>query len=180
MPAAPTARQLALYCAHSAAEKGAEEVRVLELPIGAESDFAVLASARSERQCYAIADEVHHFCKRNHIARHPVEGQAGWILVDCHHVVVHVQGEAQRQYYDLDRLWPDAVDVAWEKELKKLPALADGLLPDELPPDPVPAKPRRVKKPAGAPAGKPKRKHTVVDLGKALDRRLSRKGPAKR
>ncbi len=36
------------------------------------------------------------------------EAGAGWWLLDFFDVVVHVFGEEERAYYDLERLWSDA------------------------------------------------------------------------
>ena len=38
---------------------------------------------------------------------------AGWLLLDYIDVVVHVFGEEEREYYDLERLWSDAPRPAW-------------------------------------------------------------------
>ena len=42
------------------------------------------------------------------------EPEAGWWLLDYVDVVVHVFGEEERAYYDLERLWSDAPHVEWE------------------------------------------------------------------
>ncbi len=44
-----------------------------------------------------------------------VEGREGrhWMLLDYIDVVVHVFGEEEREYYDLERLWSDAPRPAW-------------------------------------------------------------------
>ena len=36
-----------------------------------------------------------------------------WLLLDYVDVVVHVFGEEEREYYDLERLWSDAPRPAW-------------------------------------------------------------------
>ena len=41
------------------------------------------------------------------------EAEAGWWLLDYVDVVVHVFGEEERAYYDLERLWRDAPQVEW-------------------------------------------------------------------
>lgn len=105
--------------------KSAEAVTVLALPAGHEFSYLVLATARSERQAYAVVDDVYGFCKRHRIAHKPVEGEAGWYLIDCGAVVVHAMGEAQRSFYAMERLWKKATPVDWQAELAKLPKLAD-------------------------------------------------------
>jgi ribosome-associated protein len=116
---------LALAC-HAASlcdGKSAESVSVLQLPPGCEFTYVVLATARSERQAYALVDEMSGFCKRYKIDHRPVEGEAGWYLIDCHQVVVHALGEDQRAFYNFEKLWKKAEVVDWQAELAKLPAL---------------------------------------------------------
>lgn len=114
---------LACHAANLCAGKSAENVTVLKLPPGGEFAYVVIATARSERQAYAVVDDVLGFCKDHRIDHRPVEGDAGWYLLDCHQVVVHALGEPQRAFYQLERLWKKAETVAWEAELAKLPAL---------------------------------------------------------
>ena len=40
-----------------------------------------------------------------------VKPEAGWWLLDYVDVVVHVFGDEERAYYDLERLWSDAPRV---------------------------------------------------------------------
>jgi ribosome-associated protein len=35
-------------------------------------------------------------------------GEAEWILLDYHDVVVHIFADQTREFYDLERLWADA------------------------------------------------------------------------
>lgn len=39
-----------------------------------------------------------------------VEGEAdsGWVLVDYGTIIVHIMGEEERRYYDLEGLWRNA------------------------------------------------------------------------
>lgn len=115
----------ACHAASLCAGKSAEAVTVLRLPPGGEFSIVVLATARSERQAYTLVDEVFGFCKRHKVAHKPVEGEAGWYLIDCHQVVVHALGEEQRAYYNFEKLWKKAEIVDWQAEFAKLPALPE-------------------------------------------------------
>ena len=121
MPGFP-ARELAVHCARVVDQKGGEAVVVLQLPASAHSfDYAVLVSASSDRLTNALVEEVWHFCKRHGVQRMPVEGESGWMLIDCFDVVVHALSADKREFYQLDTLWPLAKKVLWEKEAKTLP-----------------------------------------------------------
>jgi ribosome-associated protein len=122
---------LACHAAALCAGKSALDVAVLHLPPGGEFTYVVIATARSERQAYAVVDDVFGFCKRHKVDHRPIEGEAGWYIIDCHAVVVHALGEPQREFYKLERLWKKATVVDWEAELKKLPALPETRLPTD-------------------------------------------------
>jgi ribosome-associated protein len=171
-------RELAIHCARLVDQKGGDEVKVLQLPATAHSfDFAVLVTAKSDRLTNALVEEIWHFCKRHGVPRMPVEGESGWMLIDCYDVVVHALNEEKRAYYQLDTLWPLAREVDWAKEAKKLgdpdrpetiptvkkPARAKAVVETdeevEAPAEkPVKAKRTKATAAAAAPAAKPKAK----------------------
>lgn len=117
-----TARQLALHAARLIWNKAGEDLVVLQLPpaCGAAFDFVVLVTGRSERQCFALVDEVNRFCKRHGVAHRPVEGKAGWMLVDCGDVVVHAFLAEHRTRFALEELWPGAKHLNHVTAFKRL------------------------------------------------------------
>jgi ribosome-associated protein len=76
----------------------------------------VICSVASGPQLKAVTEAVEERI-RTGLDRRPVrrEGDAegGWLLLDYIDVVVHVFGEEEREYYDLERLWSDAPRPAW-------------------------------------------------------------------
>ncbi len=77
------------------------------------ADYFVICSGDSERQIKAIVDEVTQKTKEEtarplHIEGHP---PSGWVLVDYGGVIVHVFAPAVRGYYQLEKLWSDALVV---------------------------------------------------------------------
>ncbi len=77
------------------------------------ADFFVICSGDSERQIQAIYDEIGHTLKREGILPRHHEGtiDSGWFLLDFGDVIVHIFAAAERDYYQLDRLWSRAVPV---------------------------------------------------------------------
>jgi len=73
------------------------------------ADFFVIATAASERQLNAIADDIQKNLKKHSIASR-VEGtnESGWILIDNPSVIVHLFTPAMRDYYQLEELWEKA------------------------------------------------------------------------
>lgn len=71
------------------------------------ADYFVIASAQSPRQFEALAESLERDLPRQGARRPRREGTAesGWLLFDYGEVIVHLFAEAERQYYDLERLW---------------------------------------------------------------------------
>jgi ribosome-associated protein len=116
-----TTKELALHAVRLASDKGGEDIRLLQMPKGnGVCDFCVVVSGRSDRQVHAIVDEIYRFCKRHKVPHHPVEGESGWMLIDCIDVIVHAFDEDKRALYDIDHVWTLARQVAYEKDLKSL------------------------------------------------------------
>jgi len=77
------------------------------------TDYFVVCTGTNPRQLQAIADEVG---KELEAAGHKalaVEGyqNAEWVLCDYGDFLVHIFSEKAREYYDLERLWRQAVEV---------------------------------------------------------------------
>jgi ribosome-associated protein len=80
------------------------------------TDLFVICSAATQRQVRAVIDAVEEALRA--LGTKPIrregEPDAGWWLLDYFDVVIHVFGEEERAYYDLERLWSDAPKVAWQ------------------------------------------------------------------
>ena len=103
-----------LLALQAAAEKKALDLVVLDLrAIASFTDFFVITSGTNRRQVQAISDGVVEQLKKNGTRAARVEGHqtAEWILVDYGDFVVHVFDEKARRFYDLERLWREAVRV---------------------------------------------------------------------
>ena len=74
------------------------------------TDHFLIASASSARQVRAIAEKIEEQLARANVRMSHREGmgEAQWILLDYHDVVVHIFADQTREFYDLERLWADA------------------------------------------------------------------------
>src|SRR5512132_1176199 len=111
-------RAIALAAAEAARDKQATDVVVLDVAdLLSITDYFVICSASSSRQLKTVIEAVEERV-RDELELKPVrregDGDAGWWLLDYVDVVVHVFGDAERAYYDLERLWSDAPRVGWE------------------------------------------------------------------
>lgn len=109
---------LARVAADAASDKGASDIRVLDLgELLGITDFFVIVSASNDRQLRAVVEEVERRAKDS-LSRGPRrrEGSAdtGWSLLDYGDVVVHAFTQEQRRFYDLERLWSDAPVLPYE------------------------------------------------------------------
>lgn len=100
-------------------EKRGEDVVVLDVRELADyMDYLVIATARGERQCRAIADDLVRSAR--HEGARPLSEagvEAGaWICIDFVDVVVHVFTPSTRAHYDLELLWADAKRVEIQAE----------------------------------------------------------------
>ena len=80
------------------------------------TDAFLIASGASERQVNAIVDGVEEaLLKEEQLKPLRREGRSDghWVLLDYGNFVVHIQREAEREFYGLDRLYADcpAIEV---------------------------------------------------------------------
>jgi ribosome-associated protein len=70
-------------------------------------DWVIVASADSNRQSRALANNVQEKMKALGVRVVSVEGErtGEWVLVDLGSIVVHIMQPAIRQYYNLEELW---------------------------------------------------------------------------
>jgi ribosome-associated protein len=104
------ARELALSAATAAADKKAENIVAIDVSEQLViTDVFLLASAPNDRQVKAIVDAIEE--RLLAAGEKPIrrEGQRDgrWVLLDYADLVVHVQRNEERAYYELDRLWRD-------------------------------------------------------------------------
>ena len=104
----------------AAGDKKALEIVVLDLrEIASFTDYFLITSGTNARQVQAIADEVVDQLKKRGTRAARVEGYstAEWVLVDYGDFILHVFDDKARKFYDLERLWRDAVRVPLSSDL---------------------------------------------------------------
>ena len=114
--AAQYAIDLAKAAAAAAGDKLATKIVALDVSEQlALTDIFVLASAPNDRQVNAIVDGVEEKLRQLGVkpVRREGERDGRWVLLDFSDIVVHVQHEEERAYYQLERLWKDcpAIDL---------------------------------------------------------------------
>jgi ribosome-associated protein len=115
--ALPPSRDVAIAAALAATDKQASDIVVLDVhEIIVITDHFVICTASTHRQIRSVIDAIEEALRGLGVKplRREGEPEAGWWLLDYVDVVVHVFGEEERAYYDLERLWSDAPHVEWE------------------------------------------------------------------
>ncbi|REF30760.1 ribosome silencing factor [Calidifontibacter indicus] len=117
MTATTESIELAKAAAHAADELKATTVIALDVSEHlALTDIFVIASADNERQVNAIVDSVEDALLERGVKpkRREGRGDGRWVLVDFGDIVVHVQHDDEREFYQLERLWRDCPTVDLE------------------------------------------------------------------
>ena len=87
-----------------------EVIRVNDITVL--TDYFVIATATSNTQLKAIADEVEYKLSEAGVEPHHIEGKASdWICLDYIGVVVHVLYNESRSFYQIERLWDDGEKI---------------------------------------------------------------------
>ena len=106
--------ELARKVVNAIADKKGSDIILLDLrSISLLADYFVICSGESERQVKAIVNEVTEKIKAEGVRPLHIEGDSssGWVLVDYGGVIVHVFSPIMRSYYQLEKLWSNALVV---------------------------------------------------------------------
>lgn len=116
MTATSRSLDLAYAAAQAAADKLATTITGIDVSEHlALTDVFVIVSGETERQVGALVDAIEDAVRE--AGAKPVRREGNrdgrWVLIDFGDIVVHVQHDDEREFYDLHRLWKDcpAVDL---------------------------------------------------------------------
>ncbi len=96
-------------------ENKAEDVVQIDLRGRSEmGDWMVIASGRSTRQVTALAEKLTDQIKTDLGVYSKLEGKetGDWVLIDTGDVIVHIFRPEVREFYQLEKMWMPAADVA--------------------------------------------------------------------
>jgi len=101
----------AFVCVNASLEKKARDIVIIDVSkVSSFTDRFIICSGTSSRHTQAIAESIQENMKKAGARPLGVEGErlGQWILLDYDDVVVHVFYKPVREFYDIERLWPDA------------------------------------------------------------------------
>ena len=124
MAATERAIDWTIRAALAAAEKKAGDIVAIDVSEKlAITDVFLILTGSNDRQVRAIADAVEEALDLIDVDPVRREGtqQGRWILLDYVDIVVHVQHEEERAFYDLERLWKDCpyIEIPLEEAAAK-------------------------------------------------------------
>ena len=108
------AAELAHRIVEIASDKKGNDIVMLRMAeLTTMADFLVICSGRSDRQVQALAGAIVNELRDDGIRPRGTEGRqsARWVLLDFGSVIVHVFAPEEREFYGLERLWNNAVQV---------------------------------------------------------------------
>lgn len=118
-----TSKQLTGKVSELIFSKKGYDVVIIDLrKLASFADYFVIATADSDTQVKAIADEVDKKLKDEGVKTWHREGyrSLNWVLLDYVDVVVHIFKREAREFYNLEKLWGDApINKVTDPALKK-------------------------------------------------------------
>ena len=94
--------------------KRGENIRIIKIDeLTVIADYFIIANGNSSTQVKALADEVEFKLSEAGLEPRRTEGYQGanWIVLDYIDVVIHIFHKETRDFYDLERLWQDGIEV---------------------------------------------------------------------
>ena len=103
-----------ILTAKAISSKKGLNIKLIEIgDISSLADYMVIATGTSSTHVKAIADEVEYQLDEAGISVSHIEGYRSnsWILLDYVDVIVHIFSDEAREFYDLERLWQDGMEI---------------------------------------------------------------------
>ncbi len=103
-------KELALLAAGLLDRKKAKDITIIDIEEKSGfADYLLVATAASMRQMASLADEVQDSLAEDGIMLGHQEGRgdSGWILMDYGDIIINIFTEAQRERYQLEKVWID-------------------------------------------------------------------------
>ncbi|MFU8893000.1 MAG: ribosome silencing factor [Luteolibacter sp.] len=109
--------ELALACARAADEIQADAIRLWDMRgVSSITDYMIVCSGSSMPHLRAVMRETARVITDEYGVR-PAnkEGnpEARWVVLDFIDVMVHIMHTEMRDFYGLETLWADAVEIDW-------------------------------------------------------------------
>ena len=119
-----------LLCINASLKRKAKNLTILNVKeVSSFADYFIICSGTSDRQVQSISASIRENLKEYGVIPLGVEGESlgKWVLMDYEDVIIHVFYEPIREFYDIERLWPDAPRMEIGDEVTEITALDKGI-----------------------------------------------------
>jgi len=119
-----------LLCINASLKRKAKNLTILNVKeVSSFADYFIICSGTSDRQVQSIAASIRENLKECGITPLGIEGESlgKWVLMDYEDVIIHVFYEPIREFYEIERLWPDAPRMDVGDEVTEMTALDKGI-----------------------------------------------------
>ena len=90
------------------------DIKILNISeISIIADYFIIATGNNSVQIKAMADEISEKLHKEGIYLKHVEGlsTAKWVLLDFGDIIVHIFDKENREFYNIERIWGDALVI---------------------------------------------------------------------
>ena len=119
-----------LLCINASLKRKAKNLTILNLKeLSSFADYFIILSGTSDRQVQSIAASIRENLKECGIVPLGIEGEnlGKWVLMDYEDVIIHIFYEPIREFYDIERLWPDVPRMEVRDDVTEMTALDKGM-----------------------------------------------------
>ena len=104
---------IAKECARLMDEKKALDILVLNLmEINSYLDYFIISTGNSFIHCRSLAREVQGYFKNIGLKERTKPAlDTSWIILDYNEIVIHIFTHESREFYQLEKLWADAIQI---------------------------------------------------------------------
>lgn len=103
---------------HALDEKKAEDIKIINLEgISVLADYFIIANGTNSSQVQALVDNIEEELHKAGYSLKQREGYSNgnWVLLDFGDVIVHIFDRENRLFYDLERIWRDGKEIAFDE-----------------------------------------------------------------
>ena len=99
-------------------EKKGEDIKIINLEGNSVlADYFIIANGTNSSQVQALVDNVEEELHKAGYSLKQREGYSNgnWVLLDFGDVIVHIFDRENRLFYDLERIWRDGKEIAFDE-----------------------------------------------------------------
>lgn len=112
------AKKMVKIAYHALDEKKAEDIKIINLEgISVLADYFIIANGTNSSQVQTLVDNVEEELHKAGYSLKQREGYSNgnWVLLDFGDVIVHIFDRENRLFYDLERIWRDGKEIAFDE-----------------------------------------------------------------